>query len=387
MKLAVIVDTFPRWSERFIARECGELVRRGVDLRIFCLRAGTLPDGGENDADFAGLLERRIELPRCIMPRALNGDGEDAELRRRRDLAKKELGLTAYAKVQCAKTLADLLAEGKFTQVHAHFANLPSTIAWLAAHTARLPLTLSVHARDLFVEAQLLDAKIADCKRVFTCHARAQEFLVAMNPHAAKKIVLMRHGLPLEHYSFEQREPAQTPQILAAGRFVPKKGFETLLAAVADPRLRERSFRLILLGEGQLEKKLKAQIERKQLGSKVMLHGPVSGEPLKNLFRHSSLFLAPYETASDGDSDGVPNTILEAFALGLPVVGTAAGSLREVLTPETGTVVAEKNPAELAAAIAGFLDDAAVYGEKTRAARKLIEKDYDLSKNIAPLLK
>jgi len=387
MKLAVVVDTFPRWSERFIARECAELLRRGVDLSLFCLKAGALPGGGA-DPDFAGLNERCIELPRCIMPRALSSDHEDAELRRRRALAKKELGLSAYAKVQCAHTLANLLREGRFTHVHAHFASLPSTIAWIAAHAAKLPLSMSVHARDVFVDAQLLEEKITDCARVFTCHARARDYLLqkCRFPDERKKIVLMRHGLPLEQFPFLPRPPSAVPRILAAGRFVAKKGFETLLAAAGDAGLRDRDFRLVLLGEGPLEKKLRAQIKRHDLGAKVTLHAPASGETLRAFFRQSDVFLAPYETADDGDSDGVPNTILEAFALGLPVVGTAAGSMGELLSPQTGTRVAEKNPAALAEAIAAYLDDARPHVAKTQAARAVIEREYDLAKNVEPLV-
>ena len=63
-RLAVIVDTFPRWSERFIARELRELARRGVDFSVFCLKAGNLPD--DTDADWHGLIERRVVLPSSV---------------------------------------------------------------------------------------------------------------------------------------------------------------------------------------------------------------------------------------------------------------------------------------------------------------------------------
>jgi len=385
MKLAVVVDTFPRWSERFIARELSELARRGVDFSIFCLKAGLLPDAA--DADFAGLESRRVVLPSCIMPKAL-ATKANAALERRRKLAQSELGLRGYAKVQCAAVLATLLRDGKFSHVYAHFASLPSTIGWLAAAEAQLPFSMSVHARDVFIDAQLLQEKIHDSARVFTCHTRAFDFLRKnAAPAQREKIALMHHGLPLEQFMDRGRPaPAPIPAFLAAGRFVPKKGFETLLAAAADKRLAERDFRLILLGEGPLEKKLRAQIKKLKLGTKVEVLPPAAGAELKTIFATADLFIAPFETASDGDSDGVPNTILEAFAFGVPVVGTAAGGLSEILNAETGTVVAEKKPAELAAALLRFLDSPKDFTTKTAAARKRIERDYDIRKNIAPML-
>lgn len=387
MRLAVVVDTFPRWSERFIARELAELARRGVDFSIFCLKAGTLPDA--QDADFAGLDARRVVLPSCFMPKALAFKGDDA-LERRRRLARKELGLRGYAKIQCAAALATLLREGQFTQVYAHFASLPSTVAWLAATDAGLPFALSVHARDVFVEPQLLREKLQDCARLFTCHARAYEHLRAeATPGQREKITLMRHGLPLAQFPFRERAAEHqrpVPVILAAGRFVPKKGFATLLDAAADARLAAHDFRLVLLGEGPLEKKLRAQIQKRKLASKVEIHPPVAGAALRELYAQADLFVAPFETGNDGDSDGVPNTILEAFALVLPVLGTDAGGLGEILDARTGTVVAQKNPAALADALLAFLEDPRPFYARTRAARARIERDYDIRRNIEPLL-
>ena len=385
MKLAVIVDTFPRWSERFVARELSELARRGVDFTIFCLKAGSLPDA--DDADFAGLESRRVVLPSCIMPKALAAKA-DAALERRRKLAQNELGLRGYAKVQCAAVLATLLRDGNFSHVYAHFASLPSTIGWLAAAETGLPFSMSVHARDVFVDAQLLKEKIQDSARVFTCHTRAFDFLRESTPAAQReKLVLMHHGLPLEQFlDCARLAPAPVPVLLAAGRFVPKKGFETLLAAAADPRVAERDFRLLLLGEGPLEKKLRAQIKKLKLSAKVEVHPPTAGVELKKTFAAADLFIAPYETAGDGDSDGVPNTILEAFAFGVPVLGTAAGGLSEILDKETGTIVAEKSPAELATALLRFLNSPTEFSAKTAVARKRIERDYDIRKNTAPLL-
>jgi len=61
--------------------------------------------------------------------------------------------------------------------IYAHFASLPSTLAWLAAEALDLPLVVSAHARDVFVEPQLLSEKMKCAKAFFTCHSRAFFFL------------------------------------------------------------------------------------------------------------------------------------------------------------------------------------------------------------------
>ena len=76
--------------------------------------------------------------------------------------------------------------------------------------------------------------------------------------------------------------------------------------------------------------------------------------------------------------------ILEAFAAGLPVIGTTAGSLSEVLTPETGTVVLERNTRALTEAMVAC--GSKFTPGKVAAARQLVEREFDIRKNIAPLL-
>ncbi|MFH0939511.1 MAG: glycosyltransferase family 4 protein [Planctomycetota bacterium] len=361
MKLAIVVDTFPCWSERFIAREVAELRRRGVDLTVFCLNAGHLTN--ENDHDWTDLLKNRIVLP------------------------------SRFFKIFRVATLRKLL-RGNFQHVHAHFASLPSTLAWRAAMAEKISFSMSVHARDLWVESQMLRQKIADATCVFACHTQSYEYLVKIAPHA-EKVVLMRHGLPLNQFPFTPRlmlKKNKTMRFLAAGRFVPKKGFNELIEALALPTFAEKKFVLTLLGDGPKRKKLAAQIKQRNLEKKIVIQPPAGGSELREIFNQADAFLAPYQQAPDGDSDGVPNVVLEAFALGLPVIGTSAGGLKEVLTLETGYVVtAEKiaalgKTAALANAILEFLAAPEKALAKTTAARALVEREYDIRKNITPLL-
>jgi glycosyltransferase involved in cell wall biosynthesis len=381
-RLAVVVDTFPRWSERFIARELSELRRRGVNLTVFCLKAGDDPPFG--DPEWNGLLERRVVLPSCILPRGFVLDG-DADMRRRQEAAREALGATFYSKFGCALKFAELLREGKFQHVHAHFANLPSTIGWLAATAAKIPFSMSVHARDLFVEPQALAEKAADAVCIFACHARATGHLGKIES-AAQKTVHMHHGLSLDQFKFRDRTIGESVRILAAGRFVPKKGFQYAVQALLDSRLAECNVTLALAGDGPGRKRIEALVKELKLEKRVQFVAPGDAAAVKIAFESAHAFLAPYESAPDGDSDGIPNVILESFALGVPVIGTDAGSLNEILTPETGCVVAQKNSAAIADAIVAVLDKPTAAARRARTARTLVENQFDIGRNIEPLL-
>jgi glycosyltransferase involved in cell wall biosynthesis len=195
----------------------------------------------------------------------------------------------------------------------------------------------------------------------------------------------MRHGLPLDQFSFRLGGASSGLHILAAGRFVPKKGFDVLLDAAAQPELAERDFSMTLLGDGPGRRALASRIARLKLRNKVRIHEPAGGDALASIFDDTALFVAPYRTAPDGDADGVPNVVLEAFARGIPVVGTDAGSLPEILIPDTGTIVPQDDPAALAQAIAAVSSSPELGFNKSRNARMLVEQDYDIQKNIEPL--
>lgn len=388
MSIAVIVDTFPRWSERFIARELNELKRRGAKMTIYCLRAGDTDC--DIDPEFSELLKDRVVLPACFIPSAARDLGMDEAALRRRALVEAELGVLAFRQIGCANSLVKLLRDQKPDVVYAHFASLPSTLGWLAAEALNLPLVISAHARDVFVEAQLLLEKIRYSRRIFTCNQKALGVLLdaQVKTPVEKKITLMSHGLPLEFFEFKKRvltEATGQVKLLAAGRFVHKKGFHDLIEAVArvdDPRVS-----LTLLGDGPEHKALLRQVSKAGLGERVYFAGSVQQNTMRKFFEESDALLVPSINAEDGDSEGVPNIALEAFALGLPVIGTLAGSMAEILSAETGAVVAERDPIGLAQAISVVAAEPEIPLSKTSAARAMIEARYDIRVNIEALLK
>jgi len=383
VRLAVLVDTFPRWSERFIARELSELSRRGIDLTIFALKAGDLLE--KDDPDWRGLNERTVILPYCVVPRLAWGLGKRSKLAARLDQVRTALDASAFSRLNCLPSLVKLLQQGRFTHVHAHFAGLPSTLAWLAAEELSLPFTLSVHARDVFIEPQLLTEKMVFARRVFCCHASACEHLKTLTS-TLDKVLLMHHGLPLDPYRLTWRPTHRsgTLRMFSAGRFVEKKGYRALIEALPKPSARA-PFELVLCGEGPEKKSIKAAISKARLQDAVTLKPPLGATGLLDEFRKADLFIAPFQKAADGDLDGIPNTVLEAFATGLPVAGTQAGGLKELLPHRSAAAAPDVR--SLVAALMEIAGGAGEHLANIMTARQLIDDEYDLSRVIEPLLR
>ncbi|MCG8694760.1 MAG: glycosyltransferase, partial [Minwuiales bacterium] len=175
-------------------------------------------------------------------------------------------------------------------------------------------------------------------------------------------------------------------RIVSVGRFIEKKGFPVLVEACRLLRDRKQSFECLILGDGPMRVELEAQIARSGLGAVVRLGGSLPQERLIAEMQTGAVVALPCIVSESGDRDGLPTVLLEAMALGLPVVTTTvSGGPEIVVDGETGSLCPPGDPAALAAALENLLanpDRAAAMGV---AGRIRAERLFDLEKNVAQL--
>ncbi len=118
----------------------------------------------------------------------------------------------------------------------------------------------------------------------------------------------------------------------------------------------------------------------------VGFHGALPHEQVRALYRRATVFSLPCVIAASGDRDGLPTSVLEAMALGVPVVATAVNGLRElVIDGESGLVVPERDPAALAQALERALGDRRLAERLATRGRQLVEQRYSLTRSVADL--
>ena len=183
------------------------------------------------------------------------------------------------------------------------------------------------------------------------------------------KIRVQRTGIPVDEIPFRKRVWPNDGawKFVQACRLIEKKGLQTSLLAFAKFAQRYPQSTFTIAGEGPLQAALAARLRELNLSDRVSFPGFVSQAELRELFYGSHIFLHPSERGADGNQEGVPNSMLEAMASGLPVFATEHGGIPEAIEHgESGILVREGDHEALARAL---LEAAAAPDELTALAR------------------
>jgi glycosyltransferase involved in cell wall biosynthesis len=192
------------------------------------------------------------------------------------------------------------------------------------------------------------------------------------------KIVPHYHGVDLARFCPDLDVPRE-PVVLFVGRLTEKKGCEYLIQAMARVQSVLPDVKLVAIGDGPLRADLEAQ------AAKLLHHYQFLGvqppEVVKGWMNRARLLAAPSVTASQGDSEGLPNVVMEAQAMALPVVGTFhAGIPEAVLDGETGFLAPERDAEGLADNILRLLKDPELWQRFSRNGREHMQSYFDRTK-------
>jgi glycosyltransferase involved in cell wall biosynthesis len=157
------------------------------------------------------------------------------------------------------------------------------------------------------------------------------------------------------------------------------KGHEYFIEAAARVLARRRDVVFVIVGEGPLESALRELIAARGIGGGVRMLG--FREDLLNVFRSLDVFVIPTVEA-----DTIPQVLMQALAVGLPVVSTTVGSIPDVIADgETGFIVPPKDPGRLAERIERLLDDGGLAETVGRSGCRLVRECYSLDAMLAKL--
>jgi colanic acid/amylovoran biosynthesis glycosyltransferase len=256
-----------------------------------------------------------------------------------------------------------------------------------------LPVVVSFHGADAQVDLHkpahraLTRRMLALATRLLVRSQSLGDRLLALGADPAK-IRLHRTGLPLDEIAFTQRRaPADGAwRCIQACRLIAKKGLATSLRAFAEfaPTFPRATF--AIAGEGPLLRDLRTLSGELGISDRVTFPGFLPQAQLRELYAASHLFLHPSELGPDGDQEGVPNSLLEAMASGLPALATRHGGIPEAVTEgRSGVLVAEGDHAALARAMLELAADPARFTRMSAAAAAEVRARFNLAEQACLL--
>ncbi|WOH57322.1 MULTISPECIES: glycosyltransferase [Bradyrhizobium] len=253
-------------------------------------------------------------------------------------------------------------AEGA-SLVHAHF-GIDALDAWPLARALNVPMLVTLHGYDINIYREWWEAGEAGFRARFyprlllglakkpqvrflavseAIRHRAIEFGIP-----ADKVFVRYIGIDSTKFSPGPTQISKRPpRVLFVGRLVEKKGCQYLVEAMADVQRKIRMAELVVVGDGPLRATLE-QLARAR-GTNVKFRGVLSNQDVKRELDAARVFCLPSITAENGDAEGLPISILEAQASGIPVITSARGGVGEAVKDnETGLVFGERDSPKLA---------------------------------------
>ncbi len=422
-KLAYIMSRFPKLTETFVLYEILAVQQQGLSVEIYPLLKGhnsaTQTSGGgilrklweycssKKRTDVmhpeAARLVKRARYQPFLSWRIIS-----ANLRVLCKEPKKYLGtflslvrgtwgslnffLGGIAIFPKSVYVAQLMSRDGVTHIHAHFANHPTTAAYIIHRISGIPYSFTAHGSDLHRDRHFLYEKVAEAAFVVTISDYNRRIIVEhCGAKFGDKVTVIHCGVDTNVFRPAVRATnaggtSGPLSILCIGTLHEVKGQTHLVEACR--RLGEAGvdFVLNLVGNGPDAAMLRQQVVQAQLEDRVLFHGCLLRTEIAKLLRSADMVVAPSVPTRDGRREGIPVVLMEAMSSGVAVVASDLSGIPELVkNGQSGILVPPGNVQALCDALHQLQADAALRHRLAQAAREKILHDFDLQKNVALL--
>ena len=326
--------------------------------------------------DFARFGDRSRFHPQFV---ALNDLGQPAEEIQAQGFAAQSMRFGRVGKWQMLKDLTELLRSSGVQILHTHntYAHFYGA---LAARRAEIPVVVNTqHGAGCGPTwKHRLQFRIANrwTDRIVGVSEDCAKLCRSAHPRSASKTTCIYNGIDLSR--FAHRGPSLSsdrPTAISVARLSPEKDFPTLLRAVTRVVREVPEFRLLIVGDGPERAALEDLAGERELSGHVEFLGERSDVP--ELLATAGFFVSSSRT------EGISLTLLEAAAVGLPIVATSVGGNPEIVEHgKTGRIVPPENPGYLAQAIIQTCRDRDAWGVMGELGRQRVEQHFEIRRMV-----
>lgn len=386
-----VLRKFPVLSETFVLNEILALEARGMEVHVFSLAPSRDPRFHE------GVGRLKATIHHVPGPLELNALLRYARRLAARNPARYRRQLLRVLGTRRPKLLwrflqasyvADRARRAGIRHLHAHFANHPATVAHQASKLLGISFSFTAHAYDVFREAdpRVIARKMNDARFTITISEYNAAFLRSLPDGRRARVELVRNGVDMRRFAPPTTRSEDAFTILAVARLVEKKGLRYLVEACRHLRDRGLEFRCEIVGKGAEQPVLEGLVREWDLGDRVRLVGALAQQEIVARYQHADVVVLPCVVGSDGNRDGLPVSIIEALACGVPVISTPVTGIPEVVRDGVnGRVVPEADAVSLAGALETLIRDTALRQSLRAGARPSVVDEFDEEKTAARL--
>ena len=290
------------------------------------------------------------------------------------------------------RALLGILDETDARLLHIYFGHiavhlLPLIRAW------KHPSIVSFHGADVMVDMNkpaYREATLQMLDAVTLVLVRSESLRRALVDLGCdpQKIEIQRTGIPLEEFPFRDRAVPKNGewQFVQAGRLIEKKGLPVTLRAFSTFSTQHPNATLTIAGEGPLLAELRRFAGELGIADRVSFTGFISQEQLREIYYRSHIFLHPSQTGRDGNQEGIPNSMLEAMATGLPVFATEHGGIPEAIeNGVSGVLVSERDDQALAQAMLNAAQNPDLLSRIGHTGADAVRKKFGLQQQVQRL--
>jgi glycosyltransferase involved in cell wall biosynthesis len=396
MRISYFTSSYPRATDTFIQREVVGLRVAGHEVFTSALRR---PEGSNNVSE---LIRSERENTTYLLPAnalaiiklniitlfktpAIYFKTLCLAFKTRKPGIKGTLYQLFY--FQEALLLSNYLIKNRIQHIHNHFGDSSGAVTMLASQLSGVGYSITFHGPHIFFEPTLLAlrekvrfAKFIVCISNY-CRSQMMLFSDAEDWH---KLHIVHCGVDVAAYS--TREPVakilvnDAFKLLYVGRLAAEKGVPVLLNSLIALKKEGHNFHLTLLGDGPERADLEHKVKQHGLQEHVYFGGFASQETVRKTLQNSDVFILP------SFAEGVPVSLMEAMACGVPVIGTNVGGVTELIQHGvSGLVVSPSDEVSLKQAIMSYMENEQLRESVKREARQTIEAQFNLNLEIAKL--
>lgn len=396
MKIAFIVGGFPKLSETFILSQITGLIERGHEVDIYADNS-TNENKIHSDIEKYSLISKTryfgqpshkvLSGLNAIKLSFLNFYRNPAPILRSWNYSEYDKH-KVFSKFLLPHMVVPFIKNNEYDIINCHFGYNGLKATYLKKiGVLKGKIVTTFHGLDItnYLESfgENVYDQLFDTGDLFLPISELWEKRLIELGCSPKRTIVHHMGIDCDKFSFKSRYLSNDGQIrfVTVARLVEKKGVEYAIRAVAKLAGTHRNIQYSIVGDGPLRENLQQLIKELDVETTVKLLGWKDQQEVIEILNEASIMLAPSVTSKDGDREGIPVGLMEAMAVGLPVVSTYHSGIPELVKDGvSGFLVPERDVDGLAKKLGYLIEHPEIWAEMGLAGREYVENFYDINK-------